>query len=91
MEKLLGVGTFAKVYEVRDLYNNKTFALKISKKYGAGHRTGVNEISVLEKLSKLDPNHEQLCVKMLHYVDNFCWASALLKGFPEKTKSMKAT
>ena len=75
MEKLLGVGTFAKVYEVRDLYNNKTFALKISKKYGAGHRTGVNEISVLEKLSKLDPNHEQLCVKMLgwsNYREHVC-------------------
>ena len=65
----LGEGTFGKVLKVLDLPSNQQIALKIIKNVKKYREAARLEINVLTKLSKIDPDGEFLCVKMLDYFD----------------------
>jgi serine/threonine protein kinase len=52
---MLGKGSFGQVIEARDEESNETVAIKIIKSRRAFHQQGLIEISILEELSRRDP------------------------------------
>ncbi|XP_041968251.1 uncharacterized protein LOC121725401 [Aricia agestis] len=77
----LGEGTFGKVVEVKDLQMEHRMALKIIKNVEKYREAAKLEINVLEKLADIDPDCNNLCVKMLdwfEYHGHMCIAFEML-------------